>query len=330
MKKKVVVTREVFDETIDYLRRHFDVVSNQDDRRYSRDELLALLKDADGAQTSGTDRVDGELLDRCPALRAVCNTAVGYNNIDLAACSERGVMATNTPGVLDDSVADYSMGLLIATCRRLPEGERYLRAGEWKGTWLKQTLGQDVHGATLGLFGFGRIGQAIAKRALGFDMRILYHSRSRAAPDAERLARAQYVSKEDLLRQSDIVLLILPYTPETHHYIGAEELKLMKPSAVLVNMARGGIVDDAALVEALKDKTIWAAGLDVFENEPKLHPGFLELENAVLSPHIASASEPTRRAMAMTAAKNLVAALTDGNPPNLLNPDCRKRLRQPR
>lgn len=328
MKKKVVVTREVFDETIDYLREHFEVVSNQEDKLFTRDELFKLLEGAVGVQSYSADRIDAELLDRCPGIRAVCNTAVGYNNIDLAACTERGVMATNTPGVLDNSVADYAIGLMIATCRRMGEGERYLRAGQWTGTYLKQTLGQDVHGATLGLFGFGRIGQAIAKRARGFDMKILYHSRNRAAADAEQQAQARYVSKDELLAQSDVVMLILPYTPDTHHFIGAAELKKMKASGVLINMARGGIVDDAALIAALKKKTIWAAGVEVFENEPKLNPDFLELENALLSPHIASASEPTRRAMAMTAAKNLVAALTDGNPPNLLNPDFRKRAKR--
>ena len=275
-------------------------------------------------QTSSSDRVDGELLDLCPKVKAVCNTAVGYNNIDIEACTRRGVMVTNTPGVLTDSVADYSMGMIIATCRRMTEGENYLRGGEWKGTFLKQMLGQDVHGATLGIMGFGRIGQAIARRARGFDMKILYHSRSRAALDAEKESGAAYVGKEELLRRADVVLLILPYAPETHHYIGAGELSLMKPSAVLVNMARGGIVDDAALIQALKNRTIRAAGLDVYENEPKFNRGFLELKNVVLSPHIASASEPTRKAMAMTAAKNLVAALSGEMPPNLLNPDYRR------
>jgi lactate dehydrogenase-like 2-hydroxyacid dehydrogenase len=245
---------------------------------------------------------------------------VGYNNIDVDACTRRGVMVTNTPGVLTDSVADYSMGLIIATCRRLTEGEAYLRKGEWKGTFLKQMLGQDVHGATLGIFGFGRIGQAIARRARGFDMKILYHSRNRAAV-AESQSGAVYTGKEDLLRRADVVLLILPFTPETQHFIGAKELALMKPSAVLINAARGGIVDDAALIDALKKKTIWAAGLDVYENEPKFNPAFLELKNVVLSPHIASSSEPTRKAMAMTAAKNLVAALSSQTPPNLLDPD---------
>lgn len=321
--KKVVVTREVFDETIEYLEQHFSVVSNQEDRLFTREELVELLRGADGMQSSSSDRVDDDLLNRCPSIKAVCNTAVGYNNIDVAACTRRGVMVTNTPGVLDDSVADYAIGLMIATCRRMGEGERYLRAGQFKATYLKQTLGHDVHGATLGIIGFGRIGQAIAKRADGFDMNILYHTRSRVSADVERKFKARYVGKDELLAQSDIVMLILPYTADTHHYIGAAELAAMKPSAVLLNMARGGIVDDAALADALKSKTIWAAGLDVYENEPNVNPDFLELENVVLSPHIASASEPTRRAMAMTAAKNLVAALGGEEPPNLVNPEYR-------
>ena len=324
MKKRILVTREVFDETIEFLQGQFEVESNQTDRLFGRDDLVAVLRGKDGVQTSSSDRVDGELLDLCPTVKAVCNTAVGYNNIDIEACTRRGVMVTNTPGVLTDSVADYSIGMVIATCRRMTEGENYLRSGEWKGTFLKQILGQDVHGATLGLLGFGRIGQAIARRARGFDMKILYHSRNRAAPEAEEESGAVYVGKEELLRRADVVLLILPYTLETHHCIGPKELSMMKPSAVLVNMARGGIVDDAALIQALKNKTIRAAGLDVYENEPKLNTGFLELKNVVLSPHIASASEPTRRAMAMTAAKNLVAALSGEIPPNLLNPDYRK------
>ena len=327
MKQKILVTREVFDETIDFLNGHFEVESNQTDRLYARDELIAKLQGKGGVQTSSSDRIDADLLDRCPTIKAVCNTAVGYNNIDVDACTRYGVMVTNTPGVLTDSVADYSMGLIIATCRRMTEGEAYLRKGEWKGTFLKQMLGQDVHGATLGIFGFGRIGQAIARRARGFDMKIRYHSRSRAAAAAENESGAVHVGKEELLRTADVVLLILPFTPETQHYIGAKELALMKPSAVLVNMARGGIVDDAALIEALKKRTIWAAGLDVYENEPRFNAGFLELANVVLSPHIASASEPTRQAMAMTAAKNLAAALSGQAPPNLLNPDYVKNLK---
>src|SRR5258706_14013380 len=250
MKQKVLVTREVFDETIDLLKSHAEVESNHTDRLYARDELIAKQDAKDAVKTSSSDRIDAEVLDRCPTMRAVCNTAVGYNNIDVDACTRRGVMVTNTPGVLTDSVADYWMGLIIATCRRLTEGEAYLRKGEWKGTFLKQMLGQDVHGATLGIMGFGRIGQAIARRARGFDMKILYHSRNRAAADAERESGAIYTGKEALLRTADVVLLILPFTPETQHYIGAKELAQMKPRAVLVNMARGGIVDDAALIYA--------------------------------------------------------------------------------
>src|SRR4051812_3388277 len=324
MKQKILVTREVFDETIEFLSGHFEVEANQADRLYSSDELAAKLQGKNGVQTQSSDRIDAQLLDKCPGIKAVCNTAVGYNNIDIDACTRHGVMVTNTPGVLTESVADYSIGMIIATCRRMTEGEAYLRKGEWKGTFLKQMLGRDVHGATLGIFGFGRIGQAIARRARGFDMKILYHSRNRAALDDEAEAGAAYTSKDDLLRQADVVLLILPFTPETQHFISARELALMKPSAVLVNMARGGIVDDAALIEALKKKKIWAAGLDVYENEPKVNPGFLQLHNVVLSPHIASASEPTRKAMAMTAARNLVAALSGKTPPNLLNPDYKK------
>lgn len=325
--KKILVTREVFDETIDFLKGYFEVESNQTDRLYARDELIAKLQSRDGVQTYSSDKIDSELLDQCPSIRAVCNTAVGYNNIDVEACTRRGVMVTNTPGVLTGSVADYAMGLIIATCRRMTEGEAYLRNGEWKAAFLKQMLGRDVYGSTLGIFGFGRIGQAIARRARGFDMKILYHSRNRAAPEAERESGATYLAKEELLRKADIVLLILPLTPDTQHYIGAKELALMKPTAVLVNIARGGIVDDAALIAALKNKTIWAAGLDVFENEPRFNPGFLELKNVVLSPHIASSSEPTRKAMAMTAAKNLAAALSGQTPPNLLNPDYRNFLK---
>lgn len=325
--KKIVVAREVFDETIEYLEKYFSVISNQKDKLFSRDELVALLQDAEGVQTTSSDRVDGELLDRCPTLKVVCNTAVGYNNIDVEACTQRGVMVTNTPGVLNDSVADYAVGLMIATCRRMGEGERYLRAGQWKAVWLKQTLGHDIHGATLGIVGFGRIGRTIAKRVRGFDMTILYHTRNRVAPEVEQELGVQYVSKEDLLKEADIVLLILPYSQETHHYIGAEQLEMMKRSAVLINMARGGIVDDAALVEALRNKRIWAAGLDVYENEPKLNKGYLELENVFLSPHIASASESTRKAMAMTAARNLVAALNGDQPPNLVNPEYRQYLK---
>ncbi|MBX9962126.1 MAG: D-glycerate dehydrogenase, partial [Burkholderiales bacterium] len=273
MKPRVLVSREVFDETLALLAEHFEVDSNQADVKRTPEQFAAALADKDGAVISTSDRIDGELLDRCPRLKVVSNVGVGYNNLDLAALTAHGVMATNTPDVLTDSVADYTFGMIIATCRRMTEGEHFLRAGEWKASHLKQMLGSDVHGATLGIIGFGRIGQAVAKRARGFDMKILYHNRSRLKPAEEAQFGAHYRGKHDLLREADIVVLLTPYSAESHHTIGAAELALMKPTAVLINMARGGIVDDAALIEALKAKRIQAAGLDVYENEPALNPG---------------------------------------------------------
>ena len=325
MKPKILVTREVFDETLAFLDECCEVESNQADTPLSADALAQRLADKDGVVCCLTDRIDDALLARCQRLKVVANIAVGVNNIDLAACTSRGVMATNTPGVLDDSTADLAWTLMLATARRLTEAEAYIRAGDWHGWHLKQLLGIDVHHATLGIFGMGRIGQVIAKRALGFDMRVIYHNRNRLAADIEQRLRATYVSKDELLAQADFLVLQMPYSPQTHHLIGEAELGKMKPSAILINSTRGGVVDDAALVRALKSGTIRAAGLDVYEGEPKLNSGFLELKNVVLAPHIGSSTEATRRAMAMTAAKNAVAALTGGAPPNLLNPDAKSK-----
>ena len=319
-KPRVLVTREVFDETLDYLRRHCEVLANQDDVPYAPEALAAAVADRDGLMCCLTDRVDAALLAAAPNLKAVANIAVGYNNIDVPACTARGVMATNTPGVLDDSTADLAWALMLGTARRITEVERRVRAGEWTGWQLKQWLGVDVHHATLGIIGMGRIGQAIARRASGFEMKVIYHNRNRIAPELERKCNAAYVSFDELLTQSDFVVLQMPYNPQTHHLIGAAQLEKMKRSAILINSTRGGVVDDAALVRALQDGTIRGAGLDVFENEPKLNPGFLKLDNVVLAPHIGSSTEATRKAMAMLAAQNLVAALTGGKPPNLLNP----------
>lgn len=324
MKPKILVTREVFDETLEYLGGHCEVDSNQKDVPLEPGELARRLADKQGLMCCLTDRVDATLLAASPQLKVVANIAVGFNNIDLAACTSRGIMATNTPGVLDDSTADLAWTLMLGAARRITELERRVRNGEWTGWRLKQWLGVDVHHATLGIFGMGRIGQAIAKRAGGFAMKVIYHNRNRLSPEIERRVNATFVSKEELFRQADFVVLQVPYSPETHHMIGAAELARMKPSAILVNSTRGGVVDDAALIAALKDGTIRAAGLDVFENEPKLNPGFLELDNVVLAPHVGSSTEATRQAMAMTAAKNLVAALSGDTPPNLLNPDTRR------
>ena len=302
-----------------------EVESNQQAVAFSPDALAQRLAGKDGVMCCLTDRIDAKLLETCPQLKAAANIAVGYNNIDLAACTARGVMATNTPGVLDDSTADLAWALMLATARRITEVESYIRAGEWTGWRLKQWLGVDVHHATLGIIGMGRIGQAIAKRAWGFDMKVIYSNRKPVGPDIERRLNATYMSKDELLRQADFVVLQMPYSPETHHLIGATELKKMKPGAILINSTRGGVVDDAALIEALKNGTLRGAGLDVFENEPRLNPGFLQLRNVVLAPHIGSSTEATRRAMAMTAARNLVAALTGDTPPNLLNPEVKKK-----
>jgi len=321
MKPKILVTREVFDDTLDLLGRHFEVESNQADRPLSAEELAARLADKAGAVTVLTDKIDDALLARCPNLKAVCNIAVGYNNFDLNALSARGVLATNTPGVLDAATADFTWALILATARRLTEAEAWLRAGEWKGWKLKQFLGMDVHGATLGIVGMGRIGQAVAKRAAGFDMNVLYYNRARLSAELERACHARYATLDELLARADIVTLHTPYSPETHHLIGAAELSKMKPTAMLIHAARGGVVDDAALIDALTHNRIAAAGLDVFEGEPKFNPAFLQFKNVVLAPHIASATTTTRRNMAMLAAKNLVAALTGERPPNLLNPD---------
>ena len=321
MKKKVLVMREVFDETLEYLAQHFEVTSNQANVKYSPDELARRLHDMDAAVITSSDRIDDLLLSRCARLKAVCSASVGYNHIDIDACTRHGVMATNTPGVLTDSVADLAIGLTLATLRRLTEGVAMVRRGEWKGTHLKELLGHDLHHATVGIAGFGRIGQTIAKRLRGFDATVLYHSRRRVEARIEQPLNATYVSKDELLRQSDVLILILPYTADTHHFIGRAELEKMKPSAVLINMARGGIVDDTALAAALRARRIWAAGLDVYENEPNIALALFELTNVVLTPHIASATERTRMGMAMMAARNCVAALTTGKPPNLLNPE---------
>ncbi len=320
MKKKIFVTREVFGEVLDFLAPHFEVADNQADRVLTPEELTQVLADKEGALTTLTERIDENLLSRCPQLRAVCNIAVGYNNIDLTACNKHGVMATNTPGVLDDTTADFAWALILATARRLNEAEAYIREGRWDKWKLKQFLGLDVHHATLGIVGLGRIGQVVARRATGFEMEVLYHDVQRAAPEIESACRAKYVTKDELFSKADIVTVHIPYSPQTHHAVGAAEIALMKPSAILIHAARGGVVDDAALVEALRKGTLAGAGLDVFEGEPALHPGFLEMKNVVLSPHIASSSERTRFKMAMMAAENCVAALTAGNPPNLLNP----------
>ncbi len=325
-KPSVLVARAVFPEVVARLREHFEVEDNPTDTIYSKPQLIERLQGKAGAFTTGSERIDAEVLAACPQLRAVCNMAVGFNNFDVPACTARGVMATNTPDVLTETTADFGFALMMATARRITESERFLRRGEWTRWAYDMFIGPDVHGATLGILGMGRIGQAIARRgALGFGMKVIYHNRSRLPAGQEAPLGARWVDKATLLREADHLVLVLPYSAESHHAIGAAELAQMKPGATLTNVARGGIVDDAALAQALRDGRIAAAGLDVFEGEPSVHPALLELPNVVLTPHIASASLPTRRAMAELAADNLIAALgcgpRAGRPPSLLNPE---------
>jgi len=325
-KPKVWVSRPLFPDVLARLAEHVELDAEAVEHRHSADELKRKLAGVDGAMVGLADRIDASVLEGNTRLKVVANLGVGYNNLDLDALTRAGIVASNTPDVLTESVADYAWALLLAAARRVGAAERWLRAGHWPGSQMRfdDWLGLDVHGRTLGILGMGRIGQGIARRASGFDMRVLYHNRSQLPETVERECRATLVSKAELLRQADYLVLVLPFTAENRHAIGASELARMKPSAVLVNIARGGIVDDAALAAALREGRLAAAGLDVFEDEPAVHADLLALDNAVLSPHIASASEETRRAMANLAADNLLAALgfgpTAGKPPTALNP----------
>ena len=319
-KPKILVARSVFPEVIERLSQHFDVESNQTDETWSKAQLTDKLRGKVGAFTTGTDRIDAEVLAACPQLKICANMAVGYNNFDIAAMTAAGVLATNTPDVLTETTADFGFALMMATARRMTESEHYLRAGQWTKWSYDMFAGSDIHGATLGILGMGRIGQGIAKRgAHGFGMNVIYHNRSRLDAASEAACKARYVSKEELLKTADHLVLVLPYSAASHHAIGAAELALMKPTATLVNIARGGIVDDAALAAALRDKRIAAAGLDVFEGEPAVHPDLLTVPNVVLTPHIASSSVPTRLAMANLAADNLISFFTQGKALTPLN-----------
>ena len=268
----------------------------------------------------GAHPIPEPVIAAAPGLRIVAVAAAGYNIVDDAAATRRGVAVTNTPGVLTDTTADMAWALMLGVARRVPESDRFIRAGKWTGVYWSQLMGTDVHGATLGIIGLGRIGHAIARRAQGFQMRVLYHNRTRDA-EAERSLDVEYRPKADLLREADFVVLSVPLSPETRHLIGPTELALMKPTAFLVNVARGPVVDEAALADALRTGRIAGAGLDVFEEEPKIHPNLLLAENLALTPHIGSASGATRRRMATRAAENCVAALSGQRPPNLVNPE---------
>lgn len=306
----ILIARRIFPAVVERLSAHFDVECNDHDTAWTRDELIERLQGKAGVFVTTGEPIDRTLVQACPDLRAVCSMAVGYNNIDVPACTERGIVVTNAPDVLTETTADFGFALMMAAARRITESEICLRRGEWTRWAPDFFVGADIHGATLGILGMGRIGQAIARRgALGFGMKVIYHNRTPLATELEAPLGARWVSKDELLATSDHLVLVVPYSPASHHAIGAVELARMKTTATLTNIARGGVVDDAALAVALRAGRLAAAGLDVFEGEPSVHPGLLGVPNVVLTPHIASASLPTRLAMANLAVDNLIAVL---------------------
>ena len=330
MKPTIFITQPVFEPVVQELSKYCTVTRNTEDGPPPRDVLLAALAGCHGVLTQLNDRMDGEVMDHAPSLRVISNIAVGYDNIDVPAATARGILVTNTPGILTETTADFAFTLLLAAARRMIESDRFARSGQWKRWKLDLLLGTDAHHATIGIVGLGRIGQAMARRARGFAMPILYSSPRRAAPEIEQELAARHVPLETLLRESDFVSLHCPLKPDTRHLIGPAELALMKPTAILINTTRGPVVDEAALAEALRDRRILAAGLDVFEKEPEIHPGLIGLSNVVLAPHSGSGSRQTRLRMVEVASQNLFAALRGETPPNLLNPQALSHKSEPR
>lgn len=319
---KVFVTRKILEEGLNMLREKFDVEVSDYDGVIPRRMLLEKVKGVDAILSLLTDTIDAEVMDAAgPNLKIVANYAVGYNNIDVEEATKRGILVTNTPGVLTETTADLAWALMMAIARRIVEADRFVREGKFRGWEPMLLLGTDVYGATLGIVGFGRIGQAMARRALGFNMKVLYYDNARVPEQIEKELKATYVDLPTLLKESDFVSLHVPLTKETHHLIGEKELRMMKRGAYLINTARGPVVDEKALVKALKEGWIKGAALDVFENEPEVEPELLKLDNVVLAPHIASASYATRSRMSIMAAENIIKALNGEVPPNLVNPE---------
>ena len=320
MKPKVFLTRRLPPPVMERLAAHTDLRFHAEDRVATAAEIAAGVRGCDALLCNITDRIDAAILDAgAPSLRVVANFGVGFNNIDVAAATARKIPVTNTPGVLTDATADLAFALLLATARRLGEGERLVRARQWTGWEPMQLLGADVTGATLGLLGFGRIGKAMARRARAFEMRLVYWNRTRLSAAEEEETGATYLSREDVLAQADFVSLHVAYTTDTHHLMNAAALARMKRTAILINTARGPVVDEAALVQALQAGTIGGAGLDVFEREPQLDPGLFGRENVVLAPHLGSATIGTRTKMGMIAVDNLLAVTARQRPPNCVN-----------
>ena len=321
MKPAVLVTKRIFPEAIAYLKEHAELDYAESDDGMSAGELAARIRGKQAVVSQLMDKFSPEVLASLDGIKAIANVAVGYDNIDVPAATRLGIMVTHTPDVLTDTTADFAFTLLMAAARRVVEGHHFVHSGQWTKWRVDLLVGQDIHHRTLGIFGMGRIGQAVARRAKGFSMRIVYHDSRRAPEAVEKELGLEPVSAEQLLREADFVSLHVPLMAETRHMIGARELRMMKPTAILVNTSRGPVVDEPALAEALEQRVIAGAGIDVFENEPHVHPLLLKLENVVLTPHIASASVDTRRKMSMMAAENAVAAIEGRRPPNLLNPE---------
>jgi lactate dehydrogenase-like 2-hydroxyacid dehydrogenase len=317
---KVLITRPIQQSVIDRISEHCEVQVHAADDPMPPELLASAMREVDGVMPAGV-RISKDIIEASPRLRVISNIAVGYDNIDLEACNRRHILVTNTPDVLTEATADLAFALLLAAGRRVAEGDRYVRGGHWKYWQWNCLWGTEMHGKALGLFGFGRIAQAMARRARGFSMRILYHTRHRVSAGIEKEFAAEFVDRETLLRQSDFISLHVPLTPETRHAIAAAELARMKPSAIIINAARGPIIDEEALVGALQAGRLAGAGLDVFENEPKPHPALMTMENVTMMPHVGSATAETRLQMALLASKNLLAALRGERPPNLVNPE---------
>jgi len=324
MKAKVFVSRKIPEAALQLLGKSYQFEFNERDTQLSKKQLIRRIADKTGLICLLTDQIDREILESNPNLKVVSNVAVGFDNIDVKAATAKKIMVTNTPGVLTETTADLAWALLLASARRIAEGDRFTRAGKFKGWGIMMLLGNDVYGKTLGICGFGRIGHAVARRASGFGMKILYTDAVRAEESVERDLKVTYVDKDTLLRESDFVTLHTPLLPETRHYISTRELNLMKKTAHLINTSRGPVVDEKSLALALEEKRIAGAALDVYENEPKIHPALLKLENVVLLPHIGSASVETRTKMATMAVENCIAALSGKKPPNLVNPEVLK------
>ncbi|KPU26861.1 glyoxylate reductase [Caloranaerobacter sp. TR13] len=312
-RKKVYITRKIPDIGINLLKQYFEVEINMEDRPLTKEELISNIEDKDAVLCQLTDLIDKEVYDRAKRVKIFANYAVGFNNIDVDEATKRGIIITNTPDVLSDATADLAWTLLLSVARRIVEADKYTRAGKFKCWSPTLFLGQDLVGKTLGIIGAGRIGKTLAKRSIGFDMKILYHNRKRDE-EMERKFNAKWVDKDTLLRESDFISLHVPLTQETYHMIGEREFKLMKKTAILINTARGPVIDEKALVKALKEKEIWGAGLDVYEKEPEVEGDLKKMENVVLVPHIGSATINTRDNMAKIAAKNIIAVFNNEKP----------------